>query len=89
MTENFFPTLGDGLDAVRAYLMKSGATLAEYDRFFDTFAIGGVGYGQTKHALGVLATFKGKPLTGRRIRTLSVTVYRMETGTYEFVAYIS
>ena len=89
MTKNFFPTLSDGLDAVREYLAENGATLAEPDRFFDTFGYGGVNYGQTKHALGVLATHKGKPLTGRRVRTLSCTVYRMESGTYEFVAYIS
>lgn len=90
MTKNFFPTLGDALEGVREYLAQTGSAIAEPEPFFDFFAMGGVRYGETKSRADLLSHHKGKEITGRMAdRGISLTVYRMESGTYEAVAYIS
>lgn len=90
MTKNFFPTLGTVLEAVSEYLIEQRATIAEEDSFFNFFATGGVQYGETKSRIGLLSSLKGRQIMGRMAqRGISLTVYRMESGTYEAVAYIS
>jgi hypothetical protein len=90
MKQNFFPTLGAALDAVREYLVASKCELTNAVEVSDFFGYGGVGYGDTKHNAFLLSVFKGKPVTGRRApHALSVTIYRMGSGTYECIAYVS
>lgn len=90
MTKNFFPTLSDALDAVRAYLVDSRAVLADEEDFFNPFTFGGVAYGQTIRRAGLLASYRGKEITGRMAkRAVTLNVYRMESGTYEAVCYIA
>jgi hypothetical protein len=90
MKQNFFPTLGAALDAVREYLVASKCVLAVESDLFDYFSFGGVAYGETKSRASLLSVFKGKPVTDRMAkRAVSVTVYRMESGTYECIAYVS
>jgi len=90
MNKNFFKTLGEVLDAVRAYLVDSRAVLADEEDFFYPFTFGGVAYGQTVRKAGLLSSYKGKEITGRMAkRGLTLNVYRMESGTYEAVCYIA
>jgi len=90
MKQNFFPTLGEALDAVRDYLVSSKCVLAPNVILFDYFALGGVAYGETKTRASLLSIFRGKEITGRMAKhAVSVTVYRMESGTYECIAYVS
>lgn len=90
MTKNFFPTLSEALDAVRAYLLDSRAELCDAESFFNRFALGGVNYGETKSASDLLKSYRGKEITGRMAkRGVSLTIYRMESGTYEAVCYVS
>lgn len=90
MTKNFFSTLGEALDGVRIYLLENRAAIADPDSFYNFFAMGGVAYGQTRSHCALLSHLKGKEITGRMAqRGISLTVYRMESGTYEAVAYIS
>lgn len=89
MTKNFFPTLGDALESVRAFLADSRAVLAEPDTAFDKLTFGGVAYGETKQVLALLTHYRGKEITGRMAaRALNLSVYRMESGTYEAIAYV-
>lgn len=90
MKQNFFETLGAALDAVREYIASTNSALASEDDLFDTFTLGGVKYGQTVHRASLLSIYKGKTIAGRMAkRGVSLTVYRMESGTYEAVCYIS
>lgn len=90
MTKNHFPMLADALSEVREYLFEMGATLKDEQSFFGHYEFGGVQYGQTKTRLGELATYKGKTIEGRMAkRAISLSIYRMESGTYEAVAYIN
>jgi hypothetical protein len=90
MNKNFFPTLGEALDAVRAYLVTSRCELKDAENAFSKFTFGGVPYGATVSEAMELSVFKGKPVTGRMAtRALTLNVYRMESGTYEAVAYVS
>jgi hypothetical protein len=90
MKENFFKTLSEALDAVRAYLVDSKAVLADAEDFFYPFTFGGVNYGQTVRRAGLLSEYRGKPIVGRMAkRGLTLNVYRMDSGTYEAVCYIA
>ena len=91
MKQNFFPTLGAALDAVREYLVQSKCEIApdRAEDAFHPFTFGGVGYGVTVSRCVPLSVYKGKPVPARSARGLSVTVYRMESGTYECIAYVS
>lgn len=90
MNKNFFPTLGEALDCVREYVAEQRAVIEDPDSFFNFFAMGGVAYGQTRTHIGHLSSLKGKQITLRMAqRGISLSVYRMESGTYEAVAYIS
>lgn len=90
MTKNHFSTLAEGLDAVRLLLTVTNSTLADAEYFFNHFCMGGVNYGETKTRAGLLMTHRGKEITGRMAkRGLHVSAYRMESGTYEIIAYIS
>ena len=86
MKNNFFKTLGEALEAVRAYLAEKQAVLVDDESFFNHFSFGGVQYGETKNRSELLATLKGKPV---KRKGLTLAVYRMESGTYEAVAYIA
>jgi len=90
MRTNFFPTLGSALDAVREYIASTKSVLANEDDLFHPFTFGGVSYGQTVSRASLLSVCKGKEITGRMAkRGVSLTVYRMDSGTYEAVCYIS
>lgn len=90
MEKNFFDSLGAALDAVREYIASTKSVLADEDDLFHPFVFGGVNYGETKHRASLLSIYKGMEITGRKAkRGVSLTIYRMESGTYEAVAYIS
>jgi hypothetical protein len=90
MKENFFKTLSEALDAVRAYLVETRSVLADPEDFFYPFTFGGVNYGQTVRRAGLLSEYKGKVIAGRMAkRGLTLNVYRMDSGTYEAVCYIA
>lgn len=90
MKQNFFKTLGDALQAVRDYLVESKCVLADESDLFNTFCFGGVSYGQTLSRSSLLSIFKGKEITGRKAqRACTLTIYRMESGTYEAVCYVA
>lgn len=90
MKKNFFDTLGAALDAVREYIASTNSALDNENTLFDAFTFGGVGYGQTVHRAALLSIYKGKTISGRMAkRGVSLTIYRMESGTYEAVCYIS
>lgn len=90
MKDNFFKTLGDALEAVRAYLVETKCVLADPDDLFNAFSYGGVNYGQTVRRASLLSTYKGKEVTGRMAkRACTLNIFRMESGTYEAVAYVS
>jgi hypothetical protein len=90
MKQNFFATLGEALDAVREFLISTNSSLANPEELFNRFLFGGVSYGETKHAAALLSIHRGKVISGRMAkRGVSLTVYRMDSGTYEAVCYIS
>lgn len=90
MKKNFFNTLSLALDEVREYLISTKSTLEDPNDFFSAFQIGGIAYGQTVHRAALLSIHKGKVITGRMAkRGISLTIYRMDSGTYEAVCYIS
>lgn len=90
MTKNFFPTLDEALDSVRSFLVESRAVLADVEDFFNPFTFGGVAYGQTIRRAGLLSSYRGKEIVGRMAkRAVTLTVYRMESGTYEAICYIA
>jgi hypothetical protein len=91
MKENFFNTLFDGLDAFAAYLVTLNATEPGngLPSFRETCSYGGVDYGETKGVATILASYKGKRCTARYRRVLVISVYRMESGRYEFTVYIA
>lgn len=90
MKQNFFDTLGAALFAVREYILSTNSALADEDNLFSPFEFGGVAYGQTVHRASLLSIYKGKTIEGRMAkRGVSLTIYRMESGTYEAVCYIS
>jgi hypothetical protein len=90
MKKNFFDSLGAALDAVREYITSTNSVLANEDDLFHPFVFGGVSYGQTINRASLLSVYKGKEITGRKAkRGVSLTIYRMDSGTYEAVCYIS
>lgn len=90
MKENFFKTLSDALEAVRAYVAETNSVLADPEDLFGHFTYGGVNYGETRRAASLLSVYKGKPITGRMAkRAVALNIFRMESGTYEAVCYIS
>ena len=85
----YFDTLSSALDEIRRKASTIGCTLDE-DEVFTQFGTGGVSYGQTKSAVIPLLkngepilSKSGKPMN----RSLSVQIYRMDSGRYELNVY--
>lgn len=90
MKQNHFKTLGDALHAVREYVLDRGCILADPDDLFKHFTYGGVNYGETRRAASLLSHYRGKEIKGRMAKhSVTLVIYRMESGTYEAVSYIS
>ncbi len=82
--DTYFETLASALDAVKAKAAAKGYTVDE-DALWNEFGTGGIGYLQTKRAnLPLLKD--GMP---QKNRSISVVIYRMDSGKYELVSYIN
>lgn len=88
-SDTYFKTLSGALDQVRSQAKGLGFEVDE-DDMFNNFGTGGISYGTTKSANitlqkdGMAITSKG----GKEMnRSLHVSLYRMDSGTYELTAY--
>ncbi len=82
--DTYFPTLSAALDGVREKVGKMGYTVDE-DSLWTQFGTGGIGYGETQRGLIPLMK-NGVPA---RNRSVTVVIYRMDSGTYELTSYIN
>ena len=82
--DTYFETLSAALDAVRERVAKKGYTVDE-DDMFAQFGTGGIGYGQTKRATIPLLK-NGIP---DKRRSVTIAIYRMDSGMYELTAYLN
>jgi hypothetical protein len=80
----YFETLSAALDAVREKVEKRGYTVDEED-MWNYFGTGGIGYLQTKRATIPLLK-DGIP---QRNRSVTIAIYRMDSGQYELTSYIN
>jgi hypothetical protein len=78
-------TLSQALDAGMVEL-KERATISpeQEQQMRETFAFGGLRYGETKQAHGELESYKGKPTK----KFAHLTIYRAESGRYEITTYV-
>jgi hypothetical protein len=84
--DTYFETLSAALDAVRERVAKKGYSVDE-DAVFQQFGTGGISYGQTKRATIPLINIKtGLP---EKRRSVTVAIYRMDSGKYELTAYLN
>jgi hypothetical protein len=82
--DTYFETLSAALDAVREKVIKKGFTVDE-DEMFRTFGTGGINYGETKRATISLLK-NGVP---DKRRSVTIAIYRMDSGKYELTAYLN
>ena len=87
--DTYFKTLSEALEYVREYANKLGYEIDEEQMFF-LFGTGGIKYGETKsHNITLLKN--GEPILNKRgqemNRALRVSIYRMDSGTYELTLY--
>lgn len=82
--ETYFETLSAALDAVKEKVAKKGYTVDE-DDMFTQFGTGGIGYGQTKRA-NIPLLKDGVP---QKNRSITIAIYRMDSGKYELTSYIN
>lgn len=75
-------TLGQALEAVREELKRVDATVAD-ESWLDVFTFDGIPYETKKEAHGELITFRGKPTR----KWAHLTIYRMDSGRYEWTLY--
>jgi hypothetical protein len=95
MKQTYFETLAEGLDAVEKFLVEEKA--AEWEPSFrQEYGFGGLGYGETQRSLHPLISHKGKTCfttrkdgTKRCRKALAISIYRLESGRYEFTVYIA
>jgi hypothetical protein len=77
-------TLGKAVQCVVDTLNSNEVMLAEPERISQPFEFDGIPYGQTKQAHAEIATIKGK----KTRKFAHVSIYRMDSGTYELTLYI-
>lgn len=82
--ETYFPTLSQALDQVNKKAISKGYDEINPDEFFQ-FGMGGISYGETKRKSFTLT--KNGVLVPKRM--MHVSVYRMDSGTYELTCYIA
>lgn len=82
--DTYFDTLSAALDAVRTKVEERGFTVDE-DVMFTQFGTGGIGYGETKRA-NIPLLRNGIP---DKRRTVTIAIYRMDSGKYELTAYLN
>ena len=82
--ETYFDTLSAALDQVRNNVAKKGYTVDE-DDMWSNFGTGGISYGQTKRA-NISLLRDGMP---QKNRSITVAIYRMDSGKYELTSYIN
>jgi hypothetical protein len=82
--DTYFETLSAALDAVRERVEKKGFTVDE-DDMFTQFGTGGINYGETKRATIPLLR-NGIP---DKRRSVTIAIYRMDSGKYELTAYLN
>jgi|ERR1035437_501485 hypothetical protein len=82
--DTYFETLSAALDAVREKVAKKGFTVDE-DNMFAEFGTGGINYGETKRA--TISLLKNGILDKRR--SVTIAIYRMDSGKYELTAYLN
>ena len=82
--DTYFETLSEALDAVRTRVEKRGFTVDE-DDMFNQFGTGGINYGETRRATIHLLK-NGIP---DKRRTVTIAIYRMDSGKYELTAYLN
>lgn len=82
--DSYFETLSAALDAVRTRVAAKGYEVDE-DQMFNQFGTGGISYGETKRA-NIQLLKGGLP---QRNRSVTIAIYRMDSGRYELTAYIN
>jgi len=82
--DTYFETLSATLDAVRERVEKKGYTVDE-DEMFTQFGTGGINYLETKRATISLLK-NGIP---DKRRSVTIAIYRMDSGKYELTAYMN
>ena len=80
----YFETLSAALDAVREKVAKKGFTVDE-DNMFAEFGTGGINYGETKRE--TISLLKNGVPDNRR--SVTIAIYRMDSGKYELTAYLN
>lgn len=75
-------TLGQALEAAREELKNHDATVAD-ESWLEVFTFDGIPYETKKEAHGELTTFRGKPTR----KWAHLTIYRMDSGRYEWTLY--
>jgi hypothetical protein len=82
--DTYFETLSAALDAVREKVAKKGFAVDE-DQIFATFGTGGINYGETKRE--TISLLKNGVPDNRR--SVTIAIYRMDSGKYELTAYLN
>ena len=82
--DTYFETLSAALDAVREKVAKKGFAVDE-DNMFAEFGTGGINYGETKRA--TISLLKNGIPDNRR--SVTIAIYRMDSGKYELTAYLN
>jgi|ERR1035437_701069 hypothetical protein len=82
--DTYFETLSAALDAVRERVEKKGYTVDE-NEMFTQFGTGGINYLETKRATISLLR-NGIP---DKRRSVTIAIYRMDSGKYELTAYMN
>jgi hypothetical protein len=82
--DTYFETLSAALDAVREKVAKKGFTVND-DEMFATFGTGGINYGETKRE--TISLLKNGVPDNRR--SVTIAIYRMDSGKYELTAYLN
>jgi hypothetical protein len=82
--DNYFDTLSQALDAVRERVVKKGYVVDE-NAMFTSFGTGGINYGETKRANIPLL----KNNIPQKNRSVTIAIYRMDSGSYELTAYMN
>lgn len=80
----YFETLSAALDTVRKKVAKKGYTVDE-DEMFTQFGTGGINYLETKRATISLLK-NGIP---DKRRSVTIAIFRMDSGKYELTAYMN
>src|ERR1035437_4744150 len=82
--DTYFETLSAALDTVREKVAKKGYTVDE-DEMFTQFGTGGINYLETKRATISLLR-NGIP---DKRRSVTIAIFRMDSGKYELTAYMN